>query len=149
MIAEVDSRFSAAPDKIRDLDLEMVRLKLRDEDEGLGWSELQCRLVEVDYKRFLLLKYLYPEKEIVPNKVVDLFWHQHILDTEKYARDCENIFGYFVHHYPYFGMNGASDFQNLQAAFQETCALYQEHFGEEYGSVPTKCRTKCKPMKCK
>jgi len=120
----------------------------------LGWSKSLCDEAEREYKRFLALKRTYPEKDIVPNKIVDAFWHQHILDTEKYANDCEDIFGHFVHHYPYFGMNGKQDAQNLVDAFRESVELYQRHFAENYASQATrckapKCRTQCKPMKCK
>lgn len=97
---------------------------------------------------------MYPEKEIVPHATIDKFWHQHILDTEKYADDCQYVFGYFLHHYPCFGMNGVQDAQNLANAFEETKQLYQLHFGVPYlGTAvrckPPKCRTQCKPVKCK
>lgn len=131
------------------LDLTMVKRKLQDEDEGQGWSPYTCDAVEIEYKRFLTLKRLYPEHEIVPNRLIDLFWHQHILDTERYASDCQELFGHFVHHYPYFGMQGEEDHQNLVAAFSETSRLYKQHFGEDYDEASAKCRTKCKPMKCK
>lgn len=139
---------------IEQLDLTMVKLKLQDEEEGLGWSSQECDEVEDEYKKFLLLKKMFPEKEIVPHKVIDSFWHFHILDTEKYAKDCKNIFGYFLHHYPYFGMNGEADKQNLQDAFEETKELYCSVFSEDYvGMAPKckapKCRTACKPVKCK
>jgi hypothetical protein len=139
---------------IDQLDFTLVKRKLQDTEEGLGWRRALCNEAEREYKRFLALKRTYPEKDIVPNKIVDAFWHQHILDTEKYARDCEEIFGYFVHHYPYFGMNGKKDAQNLTNAFEESVELYQRHFSESYVSQATrckapKCRTQCKPMKCK
>ncbi len=31
---------------------------------------------------------------------IDLFWHEHILDTKKYKQDCEMVFGRFLHHVP-------------------------------------------------
>lgn len=140
-------------DDIATLDLAMVKLKLQDVEEGPGWTAERCDAVEIDYKRFLALKRAYPDVEIVPNKDVDLFWHQHILDTEKYAKDCEDLFGTFLHHYPYFGMQGAEDYANLCAAFNETHSLYELHFGGEMGTRvkgrSVKCRTKCKPVKCK
>jgi hypothetical protein len=131
------------------LDLSMIKLKLQDTEEGPGWNAEQCDLVEIDYKRFLALKRAYPDREIVPNKEVDLFWHQHILDTEKYARDCQTLFGAFLHHYPYFGMSGEADYANLCTAFDETQALYKRHFGITVAQPSAKCRTKCKPVKCK
>lgn len=132
------------------LDLSMIKIKLQDAEEGPGWGPEKCDAVEVDYKRFLALKRAYPDKEIVPNKEVDVFWHQHILDTEKYAQDCEALFGAFLHHYPYFGMRGEADYADLCAAFAQTQALYDLNFGGKGGSSgSSKCRTKCKPVKCK
>jgi hypothetical protein len=136
------------------IDFTMIKRKLQDKEEGQGWTKNQCNEAESEYKRFLALKRTYPEKDIVPHKVVDQFWHQHILDTEKYALDCELIFGRFLHHYPYFGMNGKQEAQNLLDAFEETKELYKLHFQEDYVGMARrcmapKCRTQCKPMKCK
>lgn len=58
---------------ISDLDLSMVKLKLQDTEEGQGWSIDQAIETEVEYKRFLALKRQYPDKDIVPHKMVDLF----------------------------------------------------------------------------
>ncbi|MGY4537411.1 hypothetical protein ACVW0P_001830 [Mucilaginibacter sp. UYNi724] len=148
---EISSLFMADIDAI---DFTMVKLKIQDKEEGLGWIAAQCDEAEKDYKKFLALKRTYPEKEIVPNKLVDLFWHQHILDTQKYASDCETIFGYFVHHFPYFGMKDEQDMQDLVDAFEETKALHALHFVGDYaGTIPKckahRCRTACKPVKCK
>lgn len=142
--------FGRSMEDIEALDLALIKLKLQDAEEGPGWSAERCDAVEIDYKRFLALKRVYPESEIVPNREVDLFWHQHILDTEKYAKDCEALFGSFLHHYPYFGMQGEEDYANLCAAFRETQELYELHFGGKgESSSSAKCRTKCKPVKCK
>ena len=138
---------------INAIDFTMVKQKIQDKEEGLGWTSAQCDDAETEYKKFLALKRTYPDKEIVPNKQVDLFWHHHILDTRKYATDCENIFGFFLHHFPYFGMRDEQDMQNLADAFEETRALYALQYVETLaGEAPkckTHCRTGCKPVKCK
>lgn len=141
-------------DDIAAIDFTMVKLKLQDPEEGYGWTKALSDSAEIEYKKFLALKRTYPEKDIVPNKIVDQFWHQHILDTKKYAEDCDIIFGYFMHHFPYFGMKDEQDMQDLVDAFEETKELYLRHFNENYtGEAPKctapKCRTACKPMKCK
>jgi hypothetical protein len=71
-----------------------------------------------------------PDSAVVPSSFVDDFWHFHILDTQKYQEDCERFFGYFLHHFPYFGMRGKEDEENLKRAWAETCALYKNRFGE-------------------
>ncbi len=140
--------------EIKNLDFTMIKRKLQEPEEGKGWDKETCDQVEMQYREFLALRKVYPEKDIVPNHTIDNFWHQHILDTKKYANDCRLIFSYFLHHFPYFGMNGKVDADNLVDAFEETKMLYRYHFGYDYlGKAKRckapKCRTQCKPMKCK
>lgn len=111
------------------LDLSMISLKLQDPEEGLGWSQSYCQTIAVEYGRYLALSRRYPERAIVPSKIVDNFWHFHILDTQAYEKDCAQLFGFFLHHFPYFGMRGPEDAQVLGDAYDETLRLYAEHFG--------------------
>src|SRR5688572_10626666 len=103
MLAPCQARPQPTADSVmsmmESIDLSMVRLKLLDEEEGPGWSEGRTSSVEERYRRYLCMLFLDPEGSIVPTKDIDLFWHQHILDTRAYARDCERVFGYFVHHF--------------------------------------------------
>ncbi|PYQ29675.1 MAG: hypothetical protein DMF56_11895 [Acidobacteria bacterium] len=117
---------------IDSVDLYMVKRKLMDEEEGQGWTQDQVDFVEKRYRRYLCMIRLDPNGSAVPTKDIDLFWHQHILDTRAYAKDCEHLFGYFLHHFPYFGMRGEEDARNLSRSFEETKALYALHFGEDY-----------------
>src|SRR5262249_49602408 len=94
---------------IQALDLDPIKLKLMDPEEGQGWSREYVDRVEIAYRRFLTLLVKFPDETIAPTKDVDKFWHGHILDTMKYAEDCERVFGYFLHHFPYFGMRGERD----------------------------------------
>jgi len=94
--------------RIEALDLTMVKIKLQDSDEGAGWSAVYCERVDVEYRRYLFLTGTYPELPIVPSKIV---------------------FGYFLHHYPYFGMRGPDDAAALGDAYDSTLELYELHFG--------------------
>lgn len=40
------------------------------------------------------------EPMVPPSQDVDDFWHQHVLNTKKYALDCKNVLGFFLHHDP-------------------------------------------------
>ena len=117
---------------IAEIDLEMVKMKMTDPDEGAGWTVEQCEDAEVEYKRFLALgrKFPYPMYSVVPNKIMDMMWHYHILDTRAYCRDCDRVFGGYFHHFPYFGMRGEEDASNLREAFEKTNRLYETAFGE-------------------
>ena len=114
------------------IDLEMVKMKLRQPSEEVNWTEEQSEDAEVEYKRYLTLclHYPYPRFSVVPNKIMDTMWHYHILDTRAYHRDCERVFGGYVHHYPYFGLRGKEDAQRLKETFEETKKLYEREFGE-------------------
>lgn len=111
------------------LDFSMLIQKLMDPEEGKGWNRQYCHRVAFEYRRFLALTRHYPDQAIVPSKIVDTFWHAHILDTQAYAPDCQRQFGFFLHHFPYFGMRGPEDAQSLGSAYDDTLELYETHFG--------------------
>lgn len=115
------------------IDLEMVKMKLLEEKEGIGWTVEQVNDAEIEYKRYLHLTrhFPYPKFSIVPNKIMDTVWHYHILDTKAYHRDCEKTFGHYLHHYPYFGLRGEDDAKNLRTQFEKTKEYYLQSFGED------------------
>jgi hypothetical protein len=137
------------------LDLSNVRMKLADPEEGRGYSRDELDLRESEYRKFLALHIAFPDAEIAPCKMVDEFWHQHILDTHAYHRDCDRIFDGYLHHFPYFGMRGEADAQALEDAYVETLERYRASFGEPpddtwLPSEASKCRrTNCKVQRCK
>jgi hypothetical protein len=65
------------------------------------------------------------------------------LDTRKYALDCNNTFGYFVHHYPYFGERSEIDKEDLANSFEATQFLTSAHFGNFEVSRSSKCNAVC------
>jgi hypothetical protein len=124
---------------IQALDLGPIKLKLMDPEEGQGWSREYVERMELAYRRFLILMVKYPEQTIAPIKDVDKFWHGHILDTMKYAEDCQNVFGYFLHHFPYLGMRGEHDAALHKAAAANMHAHYEREFGEGLPSNAAFC----------
>ncbi len=116
---------------IAELDLEPVKTKLMHVASGEGWSRAKVDAMDVEYRRFLYLMHAFPHEEVAPTVDVDTFWHYHILDTAKYALDCENTFGYFLHHYPYVGLDTDADEGELRGA-DRMRDLYEQTFGEAY-----------------
>ena len=110
------------------LDLNPIKTKLMHEASGEGWSEARTNAVETEYRRFLFLMKKYPDAGASPTVDVDTFWHYHILDTMKYARDCEAVFGFFLHHYPYVGIAAGTEGEHVQAG-ERMRALYEAEFG--------------------
>lgn len=128
------------------LDFTKLKWKLTEVGERAKLSREEGDLAELEYRRFLTLKRLYPGVDFVPNKLVDEFWHAHILDTKSYHADCAAVFGYYLHHYPYFGIHDANDRQALENAFGETQRIYERHFGP-YPSFATEA-ARCKDHAC-
>ena len=119
----------------RNLDLESIKFSLTQREDGPNWSLSKAETLEVWYRRFLYLSSIYNDKVLVPSKDIDMFWHTHILDTQKYMLDCENLFGRYIHHFPYFGMRGEKDRNQLKKSFHETEELFLLHFSESPVSV--------------
>lgn len=134
-VEEVCSQVDAvafAMERINAIDLFMVKEKLMDQDEGQGWSHEYVDAVEKRYRRYLCMLMLNPNGAIVPTRDIDLFWHQHILDTRAYAVDCQEKFGFSVHHFPYFGMRSEEDARDLEMSFEKTKQYYSSLFFEDY-----------------
>jgi hypothetical protein len=122
---------------VAQLDLEPIKTKLMHLASGEGWSRDKANAVEKEYRRFLCLMKLFPNEDTAPLVDVDTFWHYHILDTMKYAVDCEQVFGYFLHHYPYVGMDGSEEDEQFRLDSGERMrALYEATFGEDYPDSP-------------
>jgi hypothetical protein len=138
--------------EVNALDFTMVKQKLMDEEEGQGWCQEYTDHVEKRYRRYLGMVRAQPNGSVVPTRDIDLFWHQHILDTRAYSADCDRVFGYFLHHFPYLGMRGPDDAAELVNRFEETKVAYAHLFGEDYcaefedggdASRGHKCSSKC------
>lgn len=130
--------------KLTQLDLQPIAYSLIHSNEK-EWNIQRTNQAISAYLMFLLLIYLYPNSQLVPNQEIDRVWHYHILDTMKYAQDCETLFGRFIHHFPYFGERGKIDKKNLQKSFEQTQMLFEEHFGismdvDYKPSIPADCQ---------
>ncbi|MFC5512105.1 glycine-rich domain-containing protein [Massilia jejuensis] len=114
------------------LDLNPIKTKLMHKESGEGWSLERANAIETEYRRFLYLMKAFPHVPTAPLVDVDTFWHYHILDTMKYARDCQQAFGYFVHHYPYLGLVGEDGAEEHKQAGERMRELYESTFGVSY-----------------
>jgi len=111
---------------IESIDFALMRDKMV---KHYGW-----RLSEVEqgirlYRNYLILHLRYPGEKLPPSVDIDEVWHNHILDTERYRNDCEKIFGKYLDHYPYFGIDGHSNLHDTTKAFERTQELHNREFG--------------------
>ncbi len=105
--------------------------------KSYGWSKEDISSVNKSYKKWLVLAACYPELPLVPTMKLDEYWHMHILDTKKYMEDCQLIFGKYMHHYPYFGIEGDSDYADK--CFILTKELFKKHFGDNVSNQLSGC----------
>lgn len=48
----------------------------------------------------------------------------------KYAADCEAVFGYFLHHFPYVGLRGEEDLEFHHIVGERMRELYEQTYGQ-------------------
>jgi hypothetical protein len=113
-----------ARERVGQLDLSRIHLNLMDKKDGPGWTADKCHAVEARYRLFLTGRLLFPTLMFAPDRDVDIFWHYHILDTWAYIVDCERLFGEYLHHNPYLGMEGKASMDELQTAWETTQVFF-------------------------
>jgi hypothetical protein len=100
-------------------------------EEVNGWTRQKWARVELEYKRWLYLRRRFEGERLPPTAAIDAFWHEHILDTRRYVADSAAIFGYYHHHFPYFGIRDTEDRQDLLRAGENTFLRFTQTFGVE------------------
>jgi hypothetical protein len=86
-----------------------------------GWSQDFIDLGVNEYIKFLILHQKYPTGKIVPGKVVDKIWHDHILHTREYYEFCKEHFGSYLHHDPKnLVSNEVNDLSDTMSKYEDT-----------------------------
>jgi hypothetical protein len=98
------------------------------------WVKPEAEYCAQLYKNFLWLNRKHPSLALVPTREIDEFWHNHILYTKNYIRDCMKIFGHYFHHEPSMP---EEDPNTLAAIFVKTKELYFSEFGQNLGLIST------------
>lgn len=88
------------------------------------YDAAELDIIEVEFKRFLGLVALGIKPLGMISREVDDFWHQFILFTRLYAKFCDEVMGFFVHHMPRTSYTPIA--RNGSRSFIEA---YEKHFG--------------------
>lgn len=122
--------FQAAQDYIHSLDLSyLIDVMCREDYPLPRWIKPEAEKACLIYKRFLLLFKKHPHEPLVPSRIIDEVWHNHILHTQQYTTDCQAIFGHYLHHTP---ANPQENPTQLVNDYQKTKQLYLDLFGESF-----------------
>lgn len=120
------------------LDLTAVAHKLQATDPA-RWTDERVRDLQLAYRRFLAIHLVHDDSCFVPSAALDEFWHQHILFTEQYERDCRALFGRTLHHDPLFGLRDEAERQENAAGFARLGELWNFYFGEPLVGCANPC----------
>lgn len=110
------------------------------------WDLVSTKKAVLDYQRYMAVTKALGGIQLVPNGDIDEIWHMHILDTRAYMRDCDTLFGEYLHHYPYFGMLGEENKRQWLDVQAQSEQLWQRLFDEPLyrnDSVAQKCPQVC------
>jgi hypothetical protein len=119
----------APSSKIDLLDLEPYKWKLSRKYPTISPEDFE--ILDLEYRRFLLLKTMYPNTKFSPTRNMDEMWHQHILDTSNYRKNCQQLFGKFLDHRPYFGPHSPEGlWESMSDKFDTMEEIYTQVFGE-------------------
>ncbi|NJN23732.1 MAG: glycine-rich domain-containing protein-like [Acaryochloridaceae cyanobacterium RL_2_7] len=124
--------------RLDSIDFGPIAYKLIHTEEAQAWSYEKAKGAIAQYRQFLCLVYLYPNKQIIPSREVDDVWHTHILDTAKYREDCDLLFGDYLDHWPYLDRSNPEEQLALEDAFAETQRLWAQHFNVYQYGTPEK-----------
>lgn len=129
----VPERFARYAARTAELDLTNVRRKVMHPNPniGYGWGEEFADRLLAEYRIFFAMHAAFPELWLPPSRVMDLFWHEHILDTRAYFADCQHVAGRYLHHMPYFGMRSPEDAALCVRALNAERDLYIQCVGRE------------------
>jgi hypothetical protein len=122
-----------ALDKIERLDLKQI---VDQTAKDYGWTDHQADEAEDWYKNFLKLCYLNRRQPVAAlGEDADILWHQHILNTVRYQRDCKALFGHYLNHDPLDGPPSAADRKAIERS--------RKQYLKEFGDLPDDFAARC------
>jgi hypothetical protein len=116
----------------QDLDLTNA---VRIAQDAHGWPDDEAAEAALEYRRFLWLSYLHDGPAGALHTNADKLWHNHILDTQAYAADCDRIFGRYIHHTPHY----ATTEEARQEAYRRGLARYEAEYGAPIPQPTAEC----------
>lgn len=94
----------------------------------LKQDEKFSELALLEYRKFMLIKCLYPDQDFCASFFVETVWNTHLLYTQCYRDFCKNALACeFVHHDPAKG--GSAEESQRMECYVETLLKYETVFG--------------------
>lgn len=110
------------------------------------WNIERTEKAILNYRRYIAITKALNGVQLVPNGDIDEIWHLHILNTAQYMKDCDELFGAYLHHYPFFGMINKENNKQWIEVQNGSEALWEKLFSEKL-YLPNSQAAKC-PQAC-
>ncbi|AWK85703.1 glycine-rich domain-containing protein [Azospirillum thermophilum] len=122
-MTEMGADFSS--EQAESLDLSFINKRL----ERAGRTPDEATRSVEEYRRFIQILAADPSKVLVPTKLADIAWHEHILFMENYENDMLRMVGGKVYHYPEVSNcpEWHNGIRNTQDAFHRTFGKKLNH----------------------
>lgn len=78
---------------------------------------------------FLILLVENKDLQLAPPELVDIAWHESLLDTKRYKSFCNKVFGCFINHEPPIGFVNLEQYPNTYVNIEKTIELASRLFG--------------------
>jgi hypothetical protein len=113
--------------------VEQVQDSLQNKNSNIPWISQSLTILESDpmiviseYKRFLRLL-ITGNIPLTPSKLIDEFWHQHILNSVDYFKFCIKVAGRYMHHTPHY----EKPHSYHRKGFKLTQSFYKKYFDRD------------------
>lgn len=96
-----------------------------------GRADLRtAKKLELEFRRYMALKLLYPKLSFTPSRFVDMYWHLFMLYTREYNEFCTKLYGRMLNHVPFDIEMGPKETANMGTQpYERTRDMYSEIFG--------------------
>lgn len=124
-------KMSAVGAERAEVAVELLRLTPRLVTED-GMRDRQHALLCIqEYQRFLTLAEVHRGVALTPSANVEAVWERHLLDTEVYFADSEEVFGAYAHRFEHAQGAGPNDcvYTTPGESFAATLKLYAARYG--------------------
>lgn len=121
--------FESAKQLVNEVELETIFLSLQ---FHISVPDSEKERYVNNYRKWLVLRMFYDRKSTPPNREIDAMWHEHIIHTDKYIKDCERIYGGYMHHNPSNNPKNPNAQQiNNDLGVAAVKQYWLRHYGEE------------------
>lgn len=98
------------------------------------WSQAKALKVLLADETFLSFKKTFEDwnaSKFSPSILVDLMWHQHLIENKNYSKDCELLFDQVIYHHPDGGLDPEAREERIKTTTVALRIQYPDGYDEK------------------